>query len=211
MGYTFWALGDLDLKKFQVLTTAIVATLFGLALVSASLIPVAYATSGKFQCAVGPLLGANETPPIASTAIGTISFVADTVANVVTFSMAFSGLSSGATAAHIHMGIVGIAGPVKVPLPLGGTAGATSGSITAGTGTPISGFNVADIVATPVGFYVNLHSTTFPGGEIRGQVVACTPIGTVPEFPGLATSALLLSALVLPLIAALKRRTVALR
>jgi hypothetical protein len=177
--------------------------LFGLVLFSFGPVAHANGVATKFHCVTGALLGANETPPNGSTATGTISITVDTATNNVLFTLTFSGLSAGATAAHIHQGIAGVAGPVKVPLPLGAASGQTSAT-TSGTGTPIVGFNVADIIATPTGFYVNLHSTVFPGGEIRGQLISCAPLQAVPEFPGVFTY-LVLFAMLLPVVLALRR------
>jgi len=169
--------------------------------------PLAHASTSTFHCTVGPLLGVNETPPTPSPGSGTIDLIVDTSANDVQFTLAFSGLTGSSTAAHIHEAPVGVAGPVKVPLPLDSALGLTSGSVT-GTGTPIAGFNVADIVATPTNFYVNVHSSTFPAGEIRGQVIQCTPVSaSVPQFSGPASLPLLAVVLIFPLIMALKKRT----
>jgi hypothetical protein len=65
------------------------------------------------------------------------------------------------TAAHIHTGAAGLAGPVFVPLPL---PGAAEPCVTA---TPAQ---VSRILAGPAGYYVNVHTTAFPNGAIRGQM-----------------------------------------
>jgi hypothetical protein len=178
--------------------------LFGLVLFSFGPVAHANGVATKFHCVTGALLGANETPPNNSQATGTIDITVDTAANDVLFILIFNNLASGATAAHIHQAPAGVAGPVKVPLPLGAASGQTSAT-TSGTGVPVGGFSVIDIVNNPTGFYVNLHSTTFPGGEIRGQIISCSSFEPVPEFNG-AVGAIVLVALLLPIIAALKRR-----
>ena len=69
-------------------------------------------------------------------------------------------------AAHIHRGAKGVAGPIVVPLtpPGSGTAGFSSGCVNA------SRADVAAIASKPGSFYVNVHTTDFPGGAIRGQL-----------------------------------------
>lgn len=63
------------------------------------------------------------------------------------------------TAAHIHAGPAGVAGPVIVPLePFGEGCAATPGRTT------------RFIENHPGQFYVNLHNAEFPGGAIRGQL-----------------------------------------
>jgi hypothetical protein len=196
-----------DMKLVSSLSVSSVALILLFGLVSFSFVPVAHANgSGVFTCITGDLFGANETPPnFDLPAHGTIDVTVDTISNTVLFTLSFDALSSGATAAHIHQAPAGVAGPVKVPLPLGAAAGQTSAT-TSGTGVPIVGFNVADIVNNPTGFYVNLHSTLFPGGEIRGQIISCISHAAVPEFNS-ALGALVLVALFLPIIAALKKRS----
>ncbi|HKP18861.1 MAG TPA: CHRD domain-containing protein [Gaiellaceae bacterium] len=71
------------------------------------------------------------------------------------------------TAAHIHRGPKGVNGPVVIPFnpPNDGTAGTSSGCV--------SGVDPAlldDVLAHPAQYYWNVHTTTFPGGAIRGQV-----------------------------------------
>jgi hypothetical protein len=124
------------------------------------------------------LQGVNEVPPNASPATGTASITV-TSSTTVSYTIAFSGLSSGATAAHIHIGAPGVSGPVVVPLVLGTAAGNTTGTA-AGTAT-VSSALAAALASNPGGYYVNVHSATFPGGEIRGQLTAgCS--GAAPAF-----------------------------
>jgi hypothetical protein len=135
------------------------------------LVSTAYAqTAGSAPpgCTVtATLSGANENPPNASPATGTTNISVDPVSNTVTFTLTFSGLLAPSTAAHIHQAPVGVNGPVVVPLTI--PLGVTSATAT-GTATPITPFQVKDICANPSGFYVNVHSSVFPGGEIRGQL-----------------------------------------
>jgi hypothetical protein len=68
-----------------------------------------------------------------------------------------------ATAAHIHTGVAGLAGPVLVTLPTP-KAGAADACVTA---TPAQ---VSAILASPTGYYVNVHTAAFPNGAVRGQL-----------------------------------------
>lgn len=82
-----------------------------------------------------------------------------------------------ATGAHIHEGVRGENGPIVANLaaPADGNAAdcLTEGEVGPGT-TPKfpTGETVADILANPAGYYVNVHNANFPGGAIRGQLRA---------------------------------------
>lgn len=102
------------------------------------------------------LNGANEVPVSnTSTATGAASMVLDTSNNSLTYQFVTQGMTP--TMAHIHTGTLGVAGGVLFPLDLGG-----SGVVTL---TEAQAFVLAN-----TGYYVNVHSAAFPGGEIRGQL-----------------------------------------
>jgi len=141
----------------------------------------------------GTLLGANEVPPSGSG--GTGSIVVTLNGNSLTVNESFSGLTTPAAAAHIHCcGPVGVNEPVAVPFT--GFPSTTSGTyvmtfdltlaatytaafVTASGGTA-AGAEAALIAALNSGqTYANIHDMTFPGGEIRGQLVAVPEPATV--------------------------------
>lgn len=71
-------------------------------------------------------------------------------------------------AAHIHSGVRGKDGNVVVPLkqPGTGNGGVSAACVTAPRDV------VSGIKASPAKFYVNVHTSDFPGGAIRGQLAA---------------------------------------
>ena len=71
-----------------------------------------------------------------------------------------------ASAAHIHRGAPGLGGPVVI--------GFDANMLTNGTveGAPQAIIN--EIIANPGNFYVNVHTSAFPGGAVRGQLVPLT-------------------------------------
>jgi CHRD domain len=69
--------------------------------------------------------------------------------------------------AHIHTGATGVSGPPNVAgLEAGGTTYAAANP------TTLTAQNVTDITAGNT--YFNVHSTAYPGGEIRGQIAVQT-------------------------------------
>ena len=69
-----------------------------------------------------------------------------------------------ATAAHIHVGKLGVAGPVVIPLaaPTGGSSSGCVSGVDAGLAQAM-----AD---NPRQYYVNVHNPAYPAGAIRGQL-----------------------------------------
>lgn len=130
------------------------------------------------------LTGFEEVPPILTN--GTGRFWATLVANgtALEYELTFADLSAPVTAAHIHFGQRGVNGGIMAFLcggddapacpPQGGTV---TGRITARDILAIPGQGLA--AGDFAGFlrimraglaYVNVHSTAFPDGVIRGQV-----------------------------------------
>jgi uncharacterized repeat protein (TIGR01451 family) len=111
---------------------------------------------------VATLDGPQEVPPTNSTAKGTATLLLTPDETEARLSLTFNGLTSQETAAHIHgPAPPGISGQVLFPLPLG----------------QVDDFQ---IVLTPSQvqdlknglLYINVHSSNFPNGEIRGQFVS---------------------------------------
>ncbi|SRR5579875_1504193 len=112
-----------------------------------------------------PLSGAAQVPAVTTGGKGTASLSWDPSTRIVTWRITYSGLSSGATMAHFHNGAAGTNGPVVIWLTKKG--GAVKSPIVGKTTlTPEQAqqFEAGD-------WYINVHSKTHPGGEIRGQVM----------------------------------------
>lgn len=105
--------------------------------------------------------GASQPTPNTSTATGaaTLTFNLDT--KIYTVVVTYTGLTP--TAGHIHKGAVGVAGSIVYPFatPISSPINFTSPALTLAQEADLNGgLN-----------YVNLHTTAFPGGEIRGQLL----------------------------------------
>lgn len=109
----------------------------------------------------------NEVPPVnAPGASGSASGSFDTVSLLLTWTVNWSGLSGPAVGAHFH-GPAPVGVNAGVQVNIGNISGLTAPSagnavLTAGQGN--------DLLAGL--WYVNIHTSANPGGEIRGQVVA---------------------------------------
>jgi hypothetical protein len=144
------------------------------------------------------VLGNFENPPTGSPGTGFATVTIDNVLNTMLVDVTFSGLTSGNTNAHIHCcvaqgGNAGVATttPTFTGFPTGAISGtyshlfdllqATSWNpafITANGGTPASAEVVllAGLAANQT--YLNIHTTNFGGGEIRGFLVAAPEPGS---------------------------------
>ncbi len=130
------------------------------------------------------LSGANEVPARETGANGVCGFVV--TGNRVDFSITTRGLSSGVVGAHIHLAPTGANGPVRVPFINPNLAGtntqtpfaAPDGGIlmenSFGASDVTGGLTLDDILNAMRngGAYCNIHTSNFPGGEIRGQIRA---------------------------------------
>jgi hypothetical protein len=117
-------------------------------------------------------------PANTSAATGTFEGSYDERSGLLGFKIVYAGLTANATSAHIHRGAIGANGPVQIDFaPLGFTFGAQSGTFSKLSLTALTASQVTDLLAGNL--YVNIHSSSFPGGEIRAQLNA-TPPGVAP-------------------------------
>ncbi|MBS1792281.1 MAG: CHRD domain-containing protein [Acidobacteria bacterium] len=134
-----------------------------------ALFALVLAVTARAEIFIANLTGAQEVPAVTTGATGYARIVLNADAGTISYTVVFSGLSSTQTASHIHTGTIGNTGAVTINFgAVGGTAGTISGSaaITAG--------QIATLRAH--GFYVNVHSTNNPNGEIRGQLGIQRPL-----------------------------------
>jgi hypothetical protein len=129
--------------------------------------------SDDVQIFQADLSGANENPPRASAATGTSQITID--GDRVFFVVEVHDIQA-VSLSHIHVGPATANGPVRVNFFTGPTTGPFDGILAQGS------FTAADVVAISYdqllseiragNAYVNVHSPTFPAGEIRGQLHA---------------------------------------
>lgn len=115
------------------------------------------------------LSGAFEFPPVATGGSGSCTVTLDDVTGAVSVSGSFTGLTSNATLAHIHgLSAPGANSGIIITLSeTGGTSGTVSGG---GILTP------AQITGMLNGLtYVNIHTSSNGGGELRGQIMVGVP------------------------------------
>ena len=117
------------------------------------------------------LSGAQEVPPNASPGFDDAQMTYDDVTNELAWTIDFADLLAPTVAAHFHEAPPGVNGPIIVPIDLGAFAGATAGTLTGSGLAP----DVNEAALLSGGWYLNIHSTMFPGGEIRGQVAIPEP------------------------------------
>ncbi len=116
------------------------------------------------------LTGVQEVPANASTATGYARITVNEGAGTLQFTVVFTGLAGTQNNCHIHApAAIGVSTGVAINFGIvGGTSGTISGSTTI-TPTQLSQLRAH------LG-YVNVHSTAFPGGEIRGQLGVQRPV-----------------------------------
>ena len=184
----------------------LLSTLFLMAAALILPVPVAHAATETF---VAVLNGANDGTNSPGTGLATV--ILDTTAQTLQVNATFSGLTSPTTAAHIHCcqlqpgnpASVGVATAVPTFPAVGGSLGfplgVTSGTFQSGVydlTQPLiynpafitaQGSLAAAEAALIAGIeggvtYFNIHTSNFPGGEIRGQLNAVPLPTALPLF-----------------------------
>ena len=139
--------------------TPLIALLATLSLVLTMSVSVASAESQRAFAARIQLSGAQEVPPADADATGTAIIVIVPAIDLVCWNLDWENVDGTVVAAHIHgPAAVGVNAPVLVPLTVNPAQGCATDS------------DADAIAANPSNYYVNIHSTTFPGGAIRGQL-----------------------------------------
>jgi hypothetical protein len=119
--------------------------------------------------------GAEEVPgPGDPDGMGTAMVTLDMAGGQASFTINVSNITLPAAAAHIHEGARGVAGPVVVPLMPPGANGSSSSSVS------VDAALMERIRQNPAGFYVNVHTSDFPGGAVRGQLSMSGSRGGAP-------------------------------
>ena len=120
--------------------------------------------------------GLQETPANASAGTGTFVGTYNDATDSLIYTITFSGLSANVTAAHFHAAPPGIAAGVLIG-PGGFPTGVLSGNF---TDTLVLTASQEDSLKRGI-FYFNIHTTAFPGGEIRAQIFLQNSSFLVPD------------------------------
>ena len=170
------------------------ATVAALTLAAGSFV---FASGDESRHAKATLVGFQENPSISTTGRGTLDLRIDEATQTIEYELSYEGLEGVGTtpfvtdgvviASHIHVGARGVNGGVSVFLCGGGDkpacptpSGTVTGVIDAAdiTGPATQGINAGEptafdelLRAIRAGYaYVNVHTTRWPSGEIRGQI-----------------------------------------
>jgi hypothetical protein len=152
------------------------------------------AEAQRQEVLVARLQGFQEVPIISTTGTGNFQATISDDESSIAFTLSYSDLEGGAvTQAHIHVGQKDVNGGITIFFCGGAkpacpaSPGTVEGTLTAADVLAVDAQGVGAgeldevIAAMRAGkAYVNVHTATFPGGEVRGQV---TPV-FIPSPPG---------------------------
>lgn len=151
---------------FLTIVVTIVAAGMGLTACQAPVGPTGAATPGSTGSVQfnASLTGAQGVPPVDTPGLGSGVMTYEPATRTLRWSVTYDRLSSPATAAHFHgpadrASNAGVAVPIAGP----GMTGPISGNAV------LTDAQAAELLAGL--WYVNVHTATYPGGEIRGQVL----------------------------------------
>ena len=111
------------------------------------------------------LTGAAEVPgPGDTDGAGTAMLRLRSGQGQICASLMVTNITLPASAAHIHAAAAGVAGPVVVTLPTPDADGNVTGCVA------VERSLVKAILMNPADYYVNVHTSDFPAGAVRGQL-----------------------------------------
>jgi hypothetical protein len=153
---------------------------FCAAAATALLVSVAPVAAQDVQL-VATLTGGEETPSpgILTGSVGTATVTLDLANKQIVVDLVVLNLPAASTAGHIHVGPRGIAGPVVIDFAFpAGRTGDFGLQFRLGSrdfrARPDIGIRTIDDAIEAIlngNAYVNIHTSAFPAGEIRGQLV----------------------------------------
>ena len=156
------------------------------AAVAAALLLSATPSSAQVVNMTATLGGGDETPApgLLTGAVGAATIWVDAANEDILVTLSLFNFATGTTAGHIHVGPRGIAGPVVINFPIpAGRTGDLPLTFRVGAAAfvarPEIGINtMADAIQAIVGggAYVNIHTSQYPAGEIRGQLTLVPPV-----------------------------------
>ena len=117
------------------------------------------------------LVGETESPAGDPVGTGTATVRMRAGQGQVCFRINVQNLSQAAVGAHIHVGAVGESGGIVVSLRAPAASGSSSGCVRA------SRTVVRRILGNAARYYVNVHTTEFPAGAVRGQLGTQNDVG----------------------------------
>lgn len=152
-------------------------TKFGVAALAALALTATAASAQVIQM-TAVLSSGDETPALLSGAVGTAEVGVDVTNKELSVTLRVFNLPTASTAGHIHVGPKGVAGPIVIDFPnIPGRTGDFAITFRVNQSAmrvqSALGINTMDDVIQAItggNAYVNIHSTTNPGGEIRGQL-----------------------------------------
>ncbi len=138
-------------------------------------IATAHGSHDRFQVRMRSIDEVTQTPIVDRDGRGTAKLDIDTKSNEICWSVRFDNTGTP-NRGHIHSGAKGVNGGIVVPLfelvgmPDDVRNDALEKGHLDGCVEGVDPTLVADIVAHPDAYYVNLHNARYPGGAMRGQV-----------------------------------------
>lgn len=152
------------MSRTRMLVGVMAATLT-LSLVST---PMALANGRPLQAA---LAGASEVPgPGDEDGAGVVRLRLNQGRQRICYKLMVSDITLPASGAHIHAGAAGVAGPVVVTLDPPDESGVSMGCVTG-----LAKSLVKAMRRHPADYYVNVHTSDYPAGAIRGQLTRWAP------------------------------------
>ena len=126
---------------------------------------VVLSPTGGGQALTTNLSGASEVPgPGDPDGAGTATIRLRLGEGRLCFQLSATNITLPAAAAHVHQGATGVAGSIVVTLKPPAANGTASGCVA------VPRTLVAQILGGSSGYYVNVHTSDFPNGAIRGQL-----------------------------------------